>query len=183
MLDAYRIRTLEKALKHKLPDGRFLNVSKIRSRTMAAIRGKHTKSTEVALRMALIRSKISGWRLHATDLLGRPDVYFPLHRVAVFVDGCFWHGCPKCGHIPKTRTPFWHAKIMRNRTRDRVNTRKLRLSNVKVIRIWEHSLRDKERTIRALLKISNALGEFAPRLDPPENQCDKAQVEQRSGRA
>ena len=182
MLDAYCVRTLESALKHKLPDGRFLNVSKTRSRIMAAIRGKHTKSTEVALRMALIRSKISGWRLHATDLLGRPDVFFPLHRVAIFVDGCFWHGCPKCGHVPKTRTSFWRTKILRNRARDRVNTRKLRLSNVKVIRIWEHSLSDKRRTIRALAKISNALGEAAPRRIRPESQCDKAQGGRRSNR-
>lgn len=147
---------------------------------MAAIRGKHTKSTEVALRMALLRSKISGWRLHATNLLGRPDVFFPLHRVAVFVDGCFWHGCPRCGHIPKTRTSFWRAKIMRNRARDRVNTRKLRLSNVKVIRIWEHSLRDKEKTVRALAKISNALGVVAPRQGRPESRFDKVQGERRS---
>ena len=149
---------------------------------MAAIRGKHTKSTEVALRMALIRSKISGWRLHATDLIGRPDVYFPLHRIAIFVDGCFWHGCPKCGHVPKTRTSFWRAKILRNRARDRVNARKLRLRNVKVIRIWEHSLRDKEKTVRTLVKISNVLGEVAPRQARLENQFDKAQGERRSSR-
>jgi DNA mismatch endonuclease Vsr len=149
---------------------------------MAAIRGKHTKSTEVALRMALIRSKISGWRLHATDLLGRPDVFFPRQRVAIFVDGCFWHGCPKCGHVPKTRTSFWRAKILRNRARDRVNTRNLKLSNVKVIRIWEHSLSGREKTIRALVKISNALGEVAPKQGRPENRFDKAQDGRRSNR-
>src|SRR5205823_6917634 len=103
----------------KLSEGKFLNVSATRSRMMSAIRGKNTRSTERALRMALMRAGIKGWRLHAVNLPGKPDVYFPTQRLAVFIDGCFWHFCPKCGHIPKTRRIFWNAKIQRNQERDR----------------------------------------------------------------
>src|SRR5438874_12771838 len=102
---------MERRLRLKLPRGKFLNVSASRSRTMSAIRGKNTRSTERALRSALIRAGIKGWRLHPDHVLGKPDLYFPKHRIAIFVDGCFWHSCPKCGHIPKTRQAFWRAKI------------------------------------------------------------------------
>jgi DNA mismatch endonuclease Vsr len=141
-----------------LPSGRFLDVPESRSRTMAAIRGKNTRSTEIALRMALVRSKLSGWRLHAAELLGKPDVIFPNERVVVFVDGCFWHGCKDCGHIPKTRSSFWSAKIMRNKLRDRKATRRLRQQGLKVIRIWEHSLDDPITARKAIRKITVALG-------------------------
>ena len=135
---------MERKLKQKLPLGEFRDVPVFRSRTMAAIRGKHNKTTELALRMALVRSNISGWRLHADDLPGKPDLFFEREKLAIFVDGCFWHGCPKCGHIPKTRSSFWRAKILGNKRRDRANARKLRRIGFRVVRIWEHSLRRKE---------------------------------------
>lgn len=108
---------------------------------MAAIRGKHNRTTELALRMALVRSGISGWRLQAVDLPGKPDLFFERKRVAVFVDGCFWHGCPLCGHVPKTRTEFWQAKIQRNKHRHIFVARQLKEKGIRVIRIWEHSLK------------------------------------------
>lgn len=121
---------------------------------MAAIRGKHTKSTEVVLRMALVRAKISGWRLHASDLPGKPDFYFAKSKVAIFVDGCFWHGCHYCGHIPKTRRSFWQLKIMRNKQRDRATSRKLRAQGLVVMRFWEHSLASEKTIIKVLKQIS-----------------------------
>jgi DNA mismatch endonuclease Vsr len=148
---------MERFLRLRLPSGKFLNVSATRSRTMAAIRGKHARTTERALRMALIRAGIKGWQLHPMGLPGNPDVYFPKQGVAVFVDGCFWHGCPRCGHIPKTRSPFWEAKILRNRQRDKANARKLKKNKLKVIRIWEHSLRDAQRANQALTRIIGAV--------------------------
>lgn len=120
---------------------------------MAAIRGKHNKSTELVLRMALVRSKISGWRLQAADLPGNPDLFFKSKRLAVFVDGCFWHGCPRCGHIPKTRRLFWKTKIMRNRQRDRSTTRDLRKKGVAVLRIWEHELDSKKNAQSVIRKM------------------------------
>jgi DNA mismatch endonuclease (patch repair protein) len=93
--------------------------------------------------MALVRSKISGWRLHAVDLPGKPDLFFQRKKLAVFVDGCFWHGCPRCGHVPKTRAKFWRAKIQRNKLRHIFVARQLREKGIRVVRIWEHSLRNK----------------------------------------
>jgi DNA mismatch endonuclease (patch repair protein) len=148
---------MERKLRKLLPGGRFENVSTVRSRTMGAIRGKHTKSTEVAFRMILMRAGLKGWKLHAADLPGKPDVYFPKDRVAIFVDGCFWHGCPTCGHIPKTRSTFWRAKLLRNHLRDRKNTRALRRQGVNVIRIWEHSLSDCSSIARVIDRIKMAL--------------------------
>jgi DNA mismatch endonuclease (patch repair protein) len=73
--------------------------------------------------------------------------------LAVFVDGCFWHGCPQCGHVPKTRSPFWEAKFQRNRMRDARNARKLRQLGVCVIRVWEHSLKTPVGRHRVLARI------------------------------
>lgn len=131
---------MEKILKCKLPGGKFQNVDPTRSRIMSRIRGQHTKSTERVLRMALVRAGVRGWRLHARDLTGNPDIFFCRERIAIFVDGCFWHGCPKCGHIPKIRTMFWATKIMRNKRRDQNNNRILKRGGIEVIRIWEHAV-------------------------------------------
>ncbi|MHB8974086.1 MAG: PDDEXK family nuclease [Pirellulaceae bacterium] len=85
---------------------------------MRAVRGRGNKSTETRLRLALVRAGISGWRLHAKEVHGKPDFFFPAASLAVFVDGCFWHGCPRCGHIPKAHALFWRTKIDRNKHRD-----------------------------------------------------------------
>ena len=68
----------------------------------------------------------------------RADLVFPRHKLAVFVDGCFWHGCPWHYKTPKTRSEWWDAKIDRNKTRDARKTRKLRRLGWKVVRVWEH---------------------------------------------
>ena len=107
---------------------------------MAAIRSRGNKSTEIVLRMSLVQRGISGWVMHDRTVPGTPDFFFPKRKVAVFVDGCFWHSCPKCGTLPKTRTAFWRAKFERNKERDRANKRLLTKMGVEVIRIWEHQL-------------------------------------------
>jgi len=107
---------------------------------MAAIRGKRNKTTELALRMVLVRAGISGWVLDE-KLPGRPDFYFPSKTLAIFVDGCFWHGCKKCGHIPNRNRPYWTTKLLRNRLRDAATNKRLRSAGVKVIRFWEHELK------------------------------------------
>jgi DNA mismatch endonuclease, patch repair protein len=117
---------------------------------MAAVRGKNNTTTERRFRMALVRSRISGWITHA-NLPGKPDIYFPTRKLAVFLDGCFWHGCSRCGHIPKTNTVFWATKIKRNRQRDQKTSRLLRGQGILVIRVWEHSLQ-KPRDLALLLK-------------------------------
>jgi DNA mismatch endonuclease (patch repair protein) len=131
---------MERFLKSKLENGSFGAVSSQRSRIMSAIRGKHNKTTELVLKMALVRAGVKGWVLHPATICGKPDFYFPSRRLAVFVDGCFWHGCPRCGHTPKTRSEFWQAKLQRNRERDRKTTKKLKRRGIRVLRMWEHDL-------------------------------------------
>jgi DNA mismatch endonuclease (patch repair protein) len=82
----------------------------------------------------------------------RPDFVFRERRVAVFVDGCFWHACPRHGTKPKGNAAFWRAKFRGNIARDRRDTRNLRRSGWRVVRLWEHELRAKARP-RLLVKL------------------------------
>jgi DNA mismatch endonuclease (patch repair protein) len=132
---------METKLRACLSDGQFQNVSSVRAKIMRAVRGRGNRTTEKRLRAALVRAGVRGWIMQA-DLPGRPDFLFPSAGVAVFVDGCFWHGCPKCGHVPKTRQLFWQAKIDRNRSRDRSTVYALQALNLRVIRLWEHELQN-----------------------------------------
>lgn len=143
---------MERKLRQCLTEGRFVGVSDQRSRNMAAIRGRGNKTTERRLRLALVRAGIRGWSLGNEDLPGKPDLCFRAAGVAVFLDGCFWHGCPKCGRYPKTNSRFWRAKIERNRQRDLAASRALRRQGLKVLRFWEHDLRNVERCVARLTK-------------------------------
>lgn len=112
---------------------------KRRSRVMAAIRSKGNKTTEIKLASILRANGIKGWRRHQA-LPGNPDFVFRRERVALFVDGCFWHGCPKHGRTPDSNQDYWHAKLARNRARDLKVSRELRKSRWRVLRVWEHAL-------------------------------------------
>jgi DNA mismatch endonuclease (patch repair protein) len=83
-------------------------------------------------------------------LFGKPDFIFPKLRVAVFVDGCFWHDCPIHGSLPKTNRAFWREKLRRNRERDRIVNRTLKRLGWKTLRLWQHDLRDVNRALRRL---------------------------------
>jgi DNA mismatch endonuclease (patch repair protein) len=137
-----------------------------RSAIMASIRGRGNRSTELALAGLFRRQHITGWRRHAA-LFGRPDFAFPRLRVAAFVDGCFWHGCPKCYRRPSSNRVFWAGKLVRNRARDRLVTRTLRSLGWEVLRIWEHELKQPERLlVRLRLRLTPAVGTWnrrAPR--------------------
>lgn len=137
---------MERLLKSKLRDGRFDGLTAAQSRRMSSIRGKHNRTTELALKMAFVRAGMKGWVLHR-KIPGSPDFYFPKQLLAVFVDGCFWHGCRKCGHVPRQNRPFWAAKLKRNRQRDALTNRRLNLQGIKVLRLWEHELKDAARCI------------------------------------
>lgn len=150
---------MERALRRKLPGGEFRNVSSQTSKTMSAIGGKNNKTTEGRFRMALVSAGIAGWVLHSEDVLGKPDIYFPVEQVAVFIDGCFWHGCPSCGHIPKTNRPFWKAKIARNQQRDQSTTRQLRSKGISVIRIWEHEMKEDQGPANCVLLVCKRLAQ------------------------
>jgi DNA mismatch endonuclease, patch repair protein len=124
-----------------------------RSRVMAAVRSTGNKATELALVKMFRRAGITGWRRHPL-MPGRPDFAFPKQRIVVFVDGCFWHGCPSHCRMPQSNRTYWQTKIARNAIRDRQTTRLLRAKGWTVIRIWGHSLLA---PARALKKINSEL--------------------------
>jgi len=105
---------------------------------MAAIKSVGNLSTEQALVSAFRRLGVKGWRRHV-NLPGKPDFVFRKQRLAVFVDGCFWHNCPKHGHIPHSNRKYWLRKLRRNKERDRVRNRELRKQGWRVLRLWEHA--------------------------------------------
>ena len=127
-----------------------------RSARMAKVRSTDNRSTELRVLSALQDSGIAGWVRHPADVLGHPDFYFPEHALVVFVDGCFWHACPKCGRIPKTRVDFWKTKIEGNKRRDLSVARALRKRGYRVMRVWEHALRD-DKWVRRLLRMLRPL--------------------------
>jgi DNA mismatch endonuclease (patch repair protein) len=133
---------VERALRAKLVNGSFGKVSETHSRRMGAIRGKGNRTTEARFRAMLVRAGIRGWTMQTKGIKGKPDFYFPESKVAVFLDGCFWHGCPKCGHVPSVNRPYWKAKIKRNQRRDIETGGLLRAAGITPIRFWEHELRD-----------------------------------------
>jgi len=112
-----------------------------RSALMAKVRSKRNRSTEGFVHMALARGQIKGWNKQRSDIFGSPDFYFPRHRLALFVHGCFWHACGRCGRIPKTNVAFWQKKIRQNQRRDRLVARRLRKAGYSVMWVWEHELR------------------------------------------
>lgn len=110
-----------------------------RSEVMSRIRGRGNKATEIALMKLLRCHRIAGWQRHR-PVFGKPDFVFPKKAVAVFVDGCFWHGCPKHSSLPVNNRPFWQKKMSDNKARDRRVNGTLRRQGWRVVRIWEHDL-------------------------------------------
>ena len=125
------------------------------SRAMSRIKAKHT-GPERSVRVALCELGAVGYRLHYTKVPGRPDIAFVGHKVAVFVHGCFWHGCPHCKpRRPKTHTGFWNAKLDRNKERDAEKERSLREAGWTVVVLWEcrikrSAMREAKRVFRLL---------------------------------
>jgi DNA mismatch endonuclease (patch repair protein) len=124
-----------------------------RSALMAKVRGRGNATTELALARILRAEGLAGWRRHRLLVGGRlaawkvrPDFIFLRQRWAVFVDGCFWHGCPRHGTRPAGNATFWRRKFAANRARDRRNTRQLRAAGWRVLRLWEHELRPSARS-------------------------------------
>ena len=109
-----------------------------RSEQMARIRGENT-SPERVLGEAL-HARGLAFDAHAKTPVGRPDLVFVTLRVAVFIDGCFWHGCPTHYVRPRTKTEFWFGRLVENVSRDRAQTRDLEALGWTVVRVWEHEV-------------------------------------------
>tara|TARA_Y100001934_G_scaffold278831_1_gene381055 strand:- start:388 stop:801 length:414 start_codon:yes stop_codon:yes gene_type:complete len=127
-----------------------------RSEVMSRIRGSDNKSTELKLISLMRKHGIKGWR-RRVKMFGKPDFVFHKKRLCVFVDGCFWHACPKCYSPPKQNAQFWLEKIGGNKKRDKRVSRKLRAENWSVCRIYECSLKKSPQT--ALSKIRRMLSQ------------------------
>lgn len=122
-----------------------------RSAVMSRIKGRGNKDTELALIRIMRKHHISGWRRNY-DLFGKPDFVFPKQKVALFVDGCFWHMCPKHFNMPQNNKAFWEKKLLGNKMRDGIVTRALRQKHWKVVRIWEHELASPKHVVKKLVK-------------------------------
>ncbi len=129
-----------------------------RGQLMSLVRSTGNRTTEGRLAALLREASLAGWRRHQ-NLPGRPDFVWRRAKVAVFVDGCFWHG-HDCGKnvTPKTNARSWQEKIERNRARDRKVARALRKEGWTVIRIWECQL--KKSPGRCLARIRNAINKM-----------------------
>jgi DNA mismatch endonuclease (patch repair protein) len=121
-----------------------------RSEVMSRIKGKGNKDTELAMIKILQKHHLAGWRRNQV-VIGKPDFIFPKQRVALFVDGCFWHGCPKHSNIPQNNREFWEKKLMGNMDRDKLVSRELRKVGWKVVRVWEHELSNSDRVVKRIL--------------------------------
>ena len=123
---------------------------------MALIRSRGNKATELRMIALFCEYGITGWRRNAR-VFGKPDFVFRVAKVAVFVDGCFWHGCPRHATMPGNNRAFWKAKLARNAARDREVTRTLRKAGWRVLRVWECAL-TRKRAGSTAARISQAMG-------------------------
>lgn len=112
---------------------------KQRSLCMSRIKYKNTKP-ELFFRKLIWAGNIRGYHLK-NNLKGKPDLFFSKQKIAVFIDGCFWHKCPKCFVKPKSNSTYWNKKINNNVKRDAETTRWLQNEGIHVIRIWEHEIK------------------------------------------
>ena len=126
-----------------------------RSEVMSKVRSRGNKATELALIKLLRRHRITGWRRNQ-KVFGKPDFLFRRNRLALFVDGCFWHGCPKHCKIPAGNRGFWEKKFAANKARDRRVNGVLRKLGWRVMRIWEHDLA--KRGEACIRRIQSAIG-------------------------
>ena len=116
-----------------------------RSDIMSKVHSKDT-SPELIVRKLLFRMGYR-YRLHRRDLPGKPDIVLPKYHTAIFVNGCFWHGCPTCRHAhvrPQNNAEYWVRKLERNKQRDQENYEKLTQLGWKVLVIWECETKKKK---------------------------------------
>jgi DNA mismatch endonuclease (patch repair protein) len=123
-----------------------------RTYNMSRIRAKNT-GPEVKLRKLLFARGTRGYRIHF-DLPGKPDIVFTRKKIAIFIDGCFWHKCPVCFQEPETRKEFWMKKIQSNIERDKKVDGQLTTDGWTVMRIWEHEIKkEPEKVVKKIIAL------------------------------
>lgn len=127
-----------------------------RSYNMSCVKSRNTK-LEVSFRKALFARGLKGYRVTA-KLPGKPDIVFTRYKIAIFIDGCFWHKCAKCFSLPSSNRGFWESKINANVVRDKKNNRKLKNMGYCVIRFWEHDI--KSNIDKCVDKVEKKIFEF-----------------------
>ena len=120
-----------------------------RSKIMTAIRSKHT-TPELAVRKAL-RAKGTAYRLHYGK--EKIDIAIPQKKVAIFVDGCFWHQCPYHSHLPKSNRGYWLPKLRKNKERAKKKDERLRAAGWKIVHIWEHDTAEQGKVVQKVGKL------------------------------
>jgi DNA mismatch endonuclease, patch repair protein len=152
-----------------------------RSEQMSRIRGKNT-DPERRLRSALWKAGLR-YRVHAETPVGQPDVVFPRRRIAVFIDGCFWHGCPRHYVRPRSHTDHWEGKLLENVARDRQQTLTLEALGWSVIRVWEHEVYETLKDVVSRIRLTFEEEVAAPtpdwRVVRVEEVEESAQLERR----
>jgi DNA mismatch endonuclease (patch repair protein) len=124
---------------------------KQRSRIMSMVHSRGNKSTEIKFIKLLKKSKITGWR-RCFKIVGNPDFVFPKNKMAIFIDGCFWHGCPRHLRLPATNKKYWQQKVASNILRDNRVNKLLKERGWKICRFWEHELMDLKRLSRVIIR-------------------------------
>lgn len=108
----------------------------MRSKVMASIKGRNTRP-EIVVRK-LLWAKGIRYRIHDKKVTGTPDISNKSKKIAIFIDGCFWHGCNNCYKEPRTNVAYWHTKIINNKKRRKEIIKKLSKDNWKILEFWEH---------------------------------------------
>lgn len=132
------MNTIQQLHSKYMRDGRSpVPEREITSKVMSSIPGKNTKP-ELLLRKALSLAGVRGYRLHWAKIDGHPDIAFPSRKIAIFVQGCFWHRCPDCQlTLPKVHSEFWKKKFEKNVARDKKIETELTIAGWKVVVVWE----------------------------------------------
>jgi len=114
----------------------------VRSRMMRSVRSKGNRSTELKLIQIFRVLKYKGWR-RSSSLPGKPDFVFPKERIAIFADGCYWHGHDCRPFKPGDNAEYWAPKIARNKERDKAVSKALKRMGWRVVRFWECQLSER----------------------------------------
>lgn len=128
-----------------------------RKKTMTAVKGKGTK-LERKLWSMLAGMHLREWRKNPAGITGNPDVIFPERRVAIFVDGCFWHKCPICNRkLPQANRGYWETKLNRNVELGAIHQAILLKEGWQVVRIWEHEFKTTSSRVEVRARIRSSL--------------------------